>query len=98
MSHPRGAIYAVIPLPGELIKEFGDVDKFSLELVDKGGVSVISGTVFEFRIRSANDGYEVYTPDPASPEVRYVRFCYGFTPLDRVELAIDHIKNFITNR
>jgi aspartate/methionine/tyrosine aminotransferase len=98
MSHPGGAIYAVIPLPAELIKEFGDVDKFSLELVDKGGVSVISGTVFEFRIRSANNGYEVYTPDPTSPEVRYVRFCFGFTPLDRVELAIDHIKNFITNR
>ncbi len=98
MSHPGGAIYAVIPLPAELIKEFGDVDKFSLELVDKGGVSVISGTVFEFRIHSANNGPEVYTPDPASPEVRYVRFCFGFTPLDRVELAIDHIKNFITNR
>jgi aspartate/methionine/tyrosine aminotransferase len=93
MNHPGGAIYAVIPLPAEVIKEFGDVDKFSLELVDKG-----SGTVFEFRARSANNGYEVYTLDPVSPEVRYVRFCYGFTPLDRVELAIDHIKNFITNR
>ena len=98
MNHPGGAIYAIIPLPADLIKEFGDVDKFSLELVDKGGVSAISGTVFEFRVRSANNGYEVYTPDPTSPEVRYLRFCYGFTPLDRVELAIDHIKNFITNR
>jgi len=98
MKHPGGAIYAIIPLPVELVKEFGDVDKFSLELVDKGGVSAISGTVFEFRVRSSDNGYEVYTPDPASPEVRYLRFCYGFTPLDRVELAVKHIKDFITNR
>ena len=98
MKHPGGAIYAIIPLPVELVKEFGDVDKFSLELVDKGGVSAISGTVFEFRVRSSDNGYEVYTPDPASPEVRYLRFCYGFTPLDRVGLAVKHIKDFITNR
>jgi len=98
IKHPGGAIYAIIPLPVELVKEFGDVDKFSLELVDKGGVSAISGTVFEFRVRSSDNGYEVYTPDPASPEVRYLRFCYGFTPLDRVELAVKHIKDFIANR
>jgi len=95
MKHPGGAIYAVIPLPADLIKEFGDVDKFTLDLVDRGGVSAISGTVFEFRVRSTNNGYEVYTPLPTSPEVGYLRFCYGFTPLDRVELAVDHIKNFI---
>ena len=98
MKRPGGAIYAIIPLPGELVKEFGDVDKFCLELVDRGGVSAISGTVFEFRVRSTNSGYEVYTPAPTSPEVCYLRFCYGFTPLDRVELAIEHIKNFIANR
>ena len=98
MKRPGGAIYAIIPLPSELVNEFGDVDKFCLELVDRGGVSAISGTVFEFRVRSTNSGYEVYTPSPTSPEVRYLRFCYGFTPLDRVELAIEHIKNFITNR
>lgn len=98
MKHPGGAIYAVIPLPAELIKEFGDVDKFSLDLVDRGGVSAISGTVFEFRVRSTNNGHEVYTPLPTSPEVGYLRFCYGFTPLDRVELAVDHIKDFIATR
>jgi len=74
------------------------VDKFTLDLVDKGGVSAISGTVFEFRVRSTNNGYEIYTPAPTSPEVCYLRFCYGFTPTDRVELAVEHIKNFITNR
>jgi len=95
MKHPGGAIYAVIPLPEDLIKEFGDVDKFTLDLVDRGGVSAISGTVFEFRVRSTNNDYEVYTPLPTSPEVAYLRFCYGFTPLDRVELAVDHIKNFL---
>jgi len=98
MKHPGGAIYAVIPLPSEIIKKFGDVDKFTLELVDKGGVSTIAGTVFEFRVRETKAGYEVYNPDPTSPEVSYVRFCYGFTPINRVELAVDHIKNFITNR
>jgi aspartate/methionine/tyrosine aminotransferase len=95
MKHPGGAIYAVIPLPEDLIKEFGDVDKFTLDLVDRGGVSAISGTVFEFRVRSTDNDYEVYTPLPTSPEVAYLRFCYGFTPLDRVELAVDHIKNFL---
>ncbi len=95
MKHPGGAIYAVIPLPEDLIKEFGDVDKFTLDLVDRGGVSAISGTVFEFRVRSTNNDYEVYTPLPTSPEVAYLRFCYGFTPFDRVELAVDHIKNFL---
>lgn len=98
MKHPGGAIYAVIPLPSEVIKEFGDVDKFSLELVEKGKVSAISGTVFEFRVRETDTGYEVYNPDPTTPEVAYIRFCYGFTPVDRVELAVEHIKNFITNR
>ncbi|NIM89387.1 MAG: aminotransferase class I/II-fold pyridoxal phosphate-dependent enzyme [Candidatus Aminicenantes bacterium] len=98
MKHPGGAIYAIIPLPADLIKEFGDVDKFTLDLVDRGGVSAISGTVFEFRVRSTNNGYEVYTPLPTSPEVAYLRFCYGFTPLDRVELAVDHIKNFLVAR
>lgn len=98
MRHPGGAIYAVIPLPADLIKEFGDVDKFTLDLVDRGGVSAISGTVFEFRVRSTNNDYEVYTPLPTSPEVAYLRFCYGFTPLDRVELAVDHIKNFLEAR
>lgn len=98
IKRPGGAIYAVIPLPIDLIREFGDVDRFTLDLVDKGGVSAISGTVFEFRVRSTNNGYEVYTPAPTSPEVCYLRFCYGFTPTDRVELAVEHIKNFITNR
>jgi len=95
MKHPGGAIYAVIPLPEDLIKEFGDVDKFTLDLVDRGAVSAISGTVFEFRVRSTNNGYEVYTPLPTGPEVAYLRFCYGFTPFDRVELAVNHIKNFL---
>ncbi|MFQ6092649.1 MAG: aminotransferase class I/II-fold pyridoxal phosphate-dependent enzyme [bacterium] len=98
MKHPGGAIYALIPLPVELVKEYGDVDRFTLDLVDQGHVSAISGTVFEFRVRSTNNGYEVYTPAPTSSEVCYLRFCYGFTPTDRVELAVEHIKNFIANR
>jgi aspartate/methionine/tyrosine aminotransferase len=98
MEHPGGAIYAVIPIPGEVIKKFGDIDKFTLDLVDNGKVSVISGTVFEFRVREINGGYEVYNPEPTHPEVAYVRFCYGFTPSDRIELAVEHIKNFIASR
>ncbi len=98
MKHPGGAIYAIIPLSSDLITKFGDVDTFALDLVDKGGVSAISGTVFEFRTRPVNGGYEVYTPDATSPEVSYLRFCFGFTPQDRVGLAVDHIKNFISNR
>ncbi len=98
MKSPGGAIYAVIPLPVELVKEFGDVDKFSIDLVDRGKVSAISGTVFEFRVRPAGNGYEVYTPAPTDPEVCYLRFCYGFTPSDRIALAVNHIKNFISSR
>jgi aspartate/methionine/tyrosine aminotransferase len=98
MKHPGGAIYAIIPLSSDLITKFGDVDTFTLDLVDKGGVSAISGTVFEFRARPVNGGYEVYTPDATSPEVRYLRFCFGFTPQDRVGLAVEHIKNFISSR
>jgi aspartate/methionine/tyrosine aminotransferase len=98
MKSPGGAIYAVIPLPVDLVKEFGDVDKFSIDLVDRGKVSAISGTVFEFRVRPVNNDYEVYTPPPTDPEVCYLRFCYGFTPADRIALAVKHIKNFISNR
>lgn len=98
MEHPGGAIYALIPLPSDLVKEFGDVDRFSLELVDQGRVSAISGTVFEFRVRSRNNGYEVYTPDATHPEVSYLRFCYGFTPPERVELAVEHLKRFISKQ
>lgn len=97
MKYPGGAIYAVIPLPLETIKEFGDIDKFTLDLVDKAGVSAISGTVFEFRVRPIDNSYEVYTPPPTSPEVGYLRFCYGFTPLDRIELAVEHIRDFINH-
>lgn len=95
MKPPGGAIYAVIPLPGDLVKEFGDVDQFTLGLVDRGGVSAISGTVFEFRVRRTNSRYEICSPGPLDPEVCYLRFCYGFTPVDRVELAVEHIKKFI---
>ncbi|MGB2762979.1 MAG: pyridoxal phosphate-dependent aminotransferase [Candidatus Aminicenantaceae bacterium] len=98
MKSPGGAIYAVIPLPVELVKEFGDVDQFSIDLVDRGKVSAISGTVFEFRVRPKDNGYEVYTPAPTDPEVSYLRFCFGFTPTDRIELAVKHIKEFISNR
>ena len=98
MKSPGGAIYAVIPLPVELVKEFGDVDKFSIDLVDRGKVSAISGTVFEFRVRPAGNDYEIYTPAPTDPEVCYLRFCYGFTPKDRIALAVNHIKNFISSR
>lgn len=97
MKLPGGAIYAVIPVPADVVRKFGDVDKFTLELVDKGGVSVISGTVFEFRVRESHTGYEIYNPDPLAQEVSYIRFCYGFTPVDRVELAVEHIKNFISS-
>ncbi len=97
MKSPGGAIYAVIPLPVDLVKQFGDVDKFSIDLVDKGKVSAISGTVFEFRVRPADNDYEVFTPSPTDPEVCYLRFCYGFTPADRIALAVKHIKNFISN-
>jgi len=98
MKSPGGAIYAVIPLPVDLVKAFGDVDKFSIDLVDRGKVSAISGTVFEFRVRPAGKGYEVYTPHPTDPDVCYLRFCYGFTPTDRIALAVKHIKNFVSNR
>jgi aspartate/methionine/tyrosine aminotransferase len=97
MILPGGAIYAVIPIPTDVVKKFGDIDKFSLELVDKGGVSAISGTVFEFRVRESDSGYEIYNPDPLAQEVSYVRFCYGFTPVDRVGLAVEHIKNFLSS-
>ena len=42
-------------------------------------------------------GYEIYNPDPLAQEVSYVRFCYGFTPVDRVGLAVEHIKNFLSS-
>lgn len=96
MEHPRGAIYAVIPIPVELATELGGVDQLTLDLVDKGNVSTISGTVFEFRVRQANGGHEVFTPPPTSPEACYIRFCFGFTPHDRVALAVEHIKNFLS--
>ncbi len=98
MSSPGGAIYAAIPVPAELVKQFKDIDNFSVELVDKGGVSAISGTDFEFRVRKAGSGYEVYTPSATDPEMNYLRFCYGFTPLSRVALAVDNIKKFIQTR
>ena len=98
MSSPGGAIYAVLPIPVDLVKEFGDIDKFSVDLVDKGGVSAISGTDFEFRVRQTGSGYEVYTPSPTDPEMSYLRFCFGFTPTERVSLAVKNIKNFIKNR
>ncbi len=94
---PGGAIYAVIHVPQELIKRFGDIDQFALQLVEKGRVSTISGTVFEFRVRKKNSGIEVYNPEPTHPDVAYIRFCYGFTPPERIELAIEHIKNFISS-
>ncbi len=95
MSPPGGAIYAVIPVPMDLVKKFGDIDKFSVDLVDRGGVSAISGSDFEFRVRPTKSGYEVYTPDPTHPDMAYLRFCYGFTPADRVALAVSNIKKFI---
>ena len=82
----------------DLVKEFGDIDKFSVDLVDKGGVSAISGTDFEFRVRQTSSGYEVYTPSPTDPEMSYLRFCFGFTPAERVSLAVKNIKNFIQKR
>lgn len=98
MNSPGGAIYAVIPLPLELVKKFGDIDQFTLNLVDKGRVSTISGTVFEFRVRPTDNGYEIYTPSPTSADTCYLRFCYGFTPADRIEMAVDNIKDFIEHR
>lgn len=98
MSSPGGAIYAAIPVPADLVKQFKDIDNLSVELVDKGGVSAISGTDFEFRVRKTGSGYEVYTPSATDPEMNYLRFCYGFTPLNRVALAVDNIKKFIQSR
>jgi aspartate/methionine/tyrosine aminotransferase len=96
ITAPGGAIYAVIPVPLEVSKAFGDIDKLSVDLVEKGGVSAISGSDFEFRARkTAAGGYEVYTPSATDPDMSYLRFCFGFTPTDRVALAVENIKNFI---
>jgi aspartate/methionine/tyrosine aminotransferase len=98
MATPGGAIYAVIPIPADVVKAFGDIDTFSVELVNKGGVSAISGSDFEFRSRKTATGYEVYTPPPTDPDMNYLRFCFGFTPTDRVALAVRNIKNFIQKK
>ncbi|HQR44690.1 MAG TPA: pyridoxal phosphate-dependent aminotransferase [Thermoanaerobaculia bacterium] len=98
MSAPGGAIYAVIPVPGDVVKAFGDIDKFSIELVEKGGVSAISGSDFEFRVRGERGHEEVYTPSPTDPSMHYLRFCFGFTPTDRVALAVRNLKAFIASR
>jgi aspartate/methionine/tyrosine aminotransferase len=98
MNSPGGAIYAVIPIPGDVVKAFGDIDKFSIGLVERGGVSAISGSDFEFRTRGAAGHEEVYTPPPTDPAMNYLRFCFGFTPTDRVALAVRNIKAFIGSR
>ncbi len=95
IEKPGGAIYAVVPVPVEVAKAFGDIDKFSVDLVERGRVSAISGSDFEFRVRPTQGGYEVYTPSPADPEISYLRFCFGFTPRDRVALAARNIREFV---
>ena len=98
MNSPGGAIYAVIRIPADVVKAFGDIDKFSIGLVETGGVSAISGSDFEFRVRRTASGDEIYTPPPTDPEMNYLRFCFGFTPTDRVALAVRNIKAFIRSR
>ena len=98
MSSPGGAIYAVIPVPADVVKAFGDIDKFSIGLVERGGVSAISGSDFEFRVRGAAGQEEIVTPPPTDPDMHYLRFCFGFTPTDRVALAVRNIKAFIATR
>ena len=98
MSSPGGAIYAVIPVPADVVKAFGDIDAFSIGLVERGGVSAISGSDFEFRVRGAAGHEEIYTPPPTDPSMHYLRFCFGFTPTDRVALAVRNIKAFIASR
>jgi aspartate/methionine/tyrosine aminotransferase len=97
MNSPGGAIYAVIPVPPDVVKSFGDIDAFSIGLVERGGVSAISGSDFEFRVRGAEGHEEVYTPPPTDPSMHYLRFCFGFTPRDRVALAVRNIKAFIAS-
>ncbi len=98
MSSPGGAIYAVIPVPADVVKAFGDIDTFSIGLVEKGGVSAISGSDFEFRVRGPEGHEEVFTPPPTDPAMHYLRFCFGFTPTDRVALAVRNIKAFVSGR
>jgi aspartate aminotransferase len=98
MNSPGGAIYAVIRIPADVVKAFGDIDTFSVGLVEKGGVSAISGSDFEFRVRGAEGHEEIYTPPPTDPAMHYLRFCFGFTPTDRVALAVRNIKAFIGSR
>jgi aspartate/methionine/tyrosine aminotransferase len=98
MSSPKGAIYAAVPVPPDVVKQFKDIDNLSVELVDKGGVSTVSGTDFEFRVRKTATGYECVTPPASDPEMNYLRFCFGFTPLDRVALAVSNMKKFIQGR
>jgi len=95
MNSPGGAIYAVIPVPTDVVKAFGDIDAFSIGLVEKGGVSAISGSDFEYRVRGTAGHEEIYTPPPTDPAMHYLRFCFGFTPTDRVALAVRNIKAFI---
>lgn len=98
MSPPGGAIYAVLPVPADVVKAFGDIDTFSIGLVEKGGVSAISGSDFEFRVRGAAGHEEIYTPAPTDPSMHYLRFCFGFTPAERVALAVRNIKAFVGRR
>ncbi|MGE5345094.1 MAG: aminotransferase class I/II-fold pyridoxal phosphate-dependent enzyme, partial [Acidithiobacillales bacterium] len=67
MNSPGGAIYAVIPVPADVVKAFGDIDAFSIGLVERGGVSAISGSDFEFRVRGPEGHEEIYTPAPTDP-------------------------------
>lgn len=98
MNSPGGAIYAVLRIPEETVRAFGDIDRFSVELVERGNVSAISGSNFEFRVRRTGNGDEIYTPPPTDPGMNYLRFCFGFTPTDRVALAVRNIKAFIRSR
>ncbi|MFI5180092.1 MAG: aminotransferase class I/II-fold pyridoxal phosphate-dependent enzyme [Thermoanaerobaculia bacterium] len=98
MNAPGGAIYAVLPVPAKVVKAFGDIDTFSIGLVERGGVSAISGSDFEFRVRGKRGSEEIYTPPPTDPDMYYLRFCFGFTPKDRVALAVRNIKAFIAGR
>ena len=98
MSVPGGAIYAILPVPANVVAKFGDIDRFALDLVEKGGVSAISGSDFEFRVRRTETGDEVYTPPATHPDMNYLRFCFGFTPTDRVALAVRNLKAFISSR
>ena len=80
------------------MKAFGEIDAFSIGLVEKGGVSAISGSDFEFRLRGPAGHEEIYTPPPTDPAMHYLRFCFGFTPTDRVALAVRNIKAFVASR